>query len=130
MHLLPRSVSLALTADAARGIGPYTLGSVDEDYWLGHCDGFRVDGPGGRLGVVQHVVYRSRVDRPDVLAVASGMWRLRTDEVSVQDVVEVRPGEQCLVVRSRPNPVARTNLRVHVHRALRALTRVEGKTRS
>jgi hypothetical protein len=130
MHLLPRSVSLSLTADAPSGAAPYKSWPVDKDYWLGHCEGFRVDGPGGRLGVVEHVVYESRVDRPDMLAVSSGMWRLHTDEVSVQDVVEVYPGEQRLTVRPGPNPVAGSMMRAHAHRALRALGRSESGTRS
>jgi len=102
MHLLPRSVWLALTADDAPDAGRRYPWPVDEDYWLGHCEGFRVDGPSGRLGVVDHVVYRSRLDRPDALAVCSGTWKLHTDQVRVDDVVEVSPGEQRLVLRTAP----------------------------
>jgi hypothetical protein len=28
----------------------------DRDYWLEHCDGFRVDAPQGRLGFVEKVI--------------------------------------------------------------------------
>jgi hypothetical protein len=102
MHLLPRSLLLALTTrepELGSGSPP-----VDEEYWLSHCEGFRVDGPEGRLGVVDHLVYRSRADRPDIVAVTSGMWRARTAEVLVSDVVEVWPAQARLVVRPGLRP--------------------------
>jgi hypothetical protein len=63
-----------------------------------------VEGPEGRLGVVDHLVYRSRADRPDVVAVTAGLWRARTAEVLVSDVVEVRPAQARLVVRPGLRP--------------------------
>lgn len=98
MHLLPRSVVLALSA-AEQTPRPRSPRPVDEAYWLGHCEGFQVDGPDGRIGVVEHVVYESRPDVPDVVSVASGRWRLRSTDVRVADVVEVRPEQERLVVR-------------------------------
>lgn len=104
MHLVPRSLLLTLTArEPARG--PRMSAPLDDDYWLGHCEGFRVDGPEGRLGVVDHLVYRSRADRPDVVAVTSGVWRMRTAEVLVSDIVAVLPAQARLVVRGGLGPV-------------------------
>jgi hypothetical protein len=103
MHLLPRSLLLALTSrEPERGTG--TSPPVDEEYWLGHCEGFRVVGPEGQIGVVDHLVYRSRADRPDIVAVTSGLWRARTAEVAVADVVEVWPAQARLVVRPGVRP--------------------------
>jgi hypothetical protein len=103
MHLVPRSLLLALTTREPDP-GPAMSAPVDEEYWLSHCEGFSVEGPEGRLGVVDHLVYRSRADRPDVVAVTSGLWRARTAEVLVSDVVEVRPAQARLVVRPGLRP--------------------------
>ena len=103
MRLLPRSLLLALTTREPEP-GPATSPPVDEEYWLGHCEGFRVDGPEGHIGVVDHLVYRSRADRPDIVAVTAGIWRARTAEVAVADVVEVRPAQARLVVRPGVRP--------------------------
>jgi hypothetical protein len=98
MHLLPQSLLLSLTTHEPDHRRPRTSPPLDQDYWLGHCEGFRVDGPEGCMGVVEHVVYRSRADRPDVVAVTSGVWRARTAEVLIADVTEVWPAQERLVV--------------------------------
>lgn len=97
MHLLPRSMVLRLNAGDAIPSSP--LGPTDTDYWLHHCDGFRVDGPDGRIGVVDHVEHSFEADAPDVVAVASGLWRIRMSRIPLTDVVEVQPGRGRLVVR-------------------------------
>lgn len=120
MHLLPRSMLLALTGDRSeRDSGPQSPWPLDEDYWLGHCEGFYVDGPAGRLGVVDRLVYRSRADRPDIVAVAVGMWRARIAEVPVADVAEVWPAQGRLVVRTGLGPVSRARVWRRVHDGLR-----------
>jgi len=120
MHLLPRSMLLALTGDRSeRDSGPQSPWPLDEDYWLGHCEGFYVDGPAGRLGVVDRLVYRSRADRPDIVAVAVGMWRARIAEVPVADVAEVWPAQGRLVVRTGLGPVSRASVWRRVHDGLR-----------
>ncbi len=105
MRLLPRAMLLGLTGDrSAPDSRPQSPWPLDEDYWLGHCEGFYVDGPAGRLGVVERLVYRSRADRPDVVAVALGVWRARIAEVAVADVAEVWPAQGRLVVRTGLGP--------------------------
>jgi hypothetical protein len=42
---------------------------MDTDFWLGHCQHFSVYAGRERVGRVEDVVYRSRLDRPDVLLV-------------------------------------------------------------
>jgi hypothetical protein len=97
MHLLPRSTLLRLSAgEAGPGASP---GPMDSGYWLHHCDGFRVDGPHGRIGVVDHVEDRLGVDAPDVVTVAAGLWRIHSTRIPLTDVVEVQPGRRRLVVR-------------------------------
>lgn len=100
MRLLPRSVALSVTHPAVGADVERSAFLVDADYWLSHCEGFEVDGPDGRLGVVERVVFRSREDRPDLVAVSSGVWRLHTDWISVADVVEVLPAQERLRVQS------------------------------
>ena len=97
--MLPRSVVLALTTDDGRRAQDSSLWPVDTAYWLGHCHGFRVDGPDGRVGVVEYVVYESRIDRPDVVCVRLGGWRSRAVSVPVADVIELRPEQARLLVR-------------------------------
>ncbi len=96
--MMPRSMQPAPTAggEHAEPLSPWPL---DEDYWLCRCEGFAVDGPQGRVGVVNHVRFRSQLGRPDVLAVRQGVLRPHTVAVPVGDVVEVRPSEERLVIR-------------------------------
>ena len=75
--------------------------SFDLDYRLCRCEGFRVDSPGGRVGVVQEVIFRSRIDRPDALAVRTGFLG-RLLEIPVDDVAEVSFNEERVVLSSAP----------------------------
>ncbi len=47
--------------------------SIDTDYWLAHCEGYRVDGAEGRIGFVDEI--RQDTAEPDqmLLAVRMGM---------------------------------------------------------
>ena len=59
--------------------------AFDFDYRLCRCEGFRVDSPGGRVGIVEEVHFRSRIDRPDVLVVRTrldGRLLIRAEDVS------------------------------------------------
>ena len=73
--------------------------SWDQDYWLCRCEGFRVDAPNGRLGLVEAVRFGARLDRPDELLVRCGFLGNRTLVVPVSDVEEVVPRQQRLVLR-------------------------------
>jgi hypothetical protein len=72
------------------------------DYWLGRCEGFRVDGPEGRVGVVSAVL--GHEDEPTMLAVREGLFALRTVYVPIEQVAEVQPRAERIVLRSRPEP--------------------------
>ena len=111
---------LALTRDRPRRhSGPQWPWPLDEDYWLRNCEGFYVDGPAGRLGVVERLVYRTRADRPDIVAVALGMWRARIAEVPVADITEVWPAQGRLVLRTGLGPANRASVWRRGHDGLR-----------
>ena len=130
MGLFPRSFTLSLTANGMLDPKPGSPWPVDENYWLGHCEGFRVVGPGGRVGVVERVVYRSRVDRPDAVAVSCGVWRVHTAEVPVADVVEVLPAQERLVVRNGFAGAEQTSRWARARHALRGVADSSGGGRS
>ena len=75
--------------------------TFDLDYRLCRCEGFRVDSPRGREGVVQEVHFRSRVDRPDALAVRTRLRR-RLLLIPVDEVAEVSLREEIVVLRRAP----------------------------
>ncbi len=72
------------------------------DDWLGHCEGFRVDGPEGRVGVIEAVL--GHEDEPTTLAVREGLFALRIVHVPIEQVAEVQPRAERIVLRSRPEP--------------------------
>ena len=69
-----------------------------DPYWLAHCQGFRVSDGGARVGVVEHVAYRSRVDRPDAPLVTRGFLRLRRLEIPVELVGEIDPRDRTVAL--------------------------------
>jgi hypothetical protein len=60
-------------------------------YWLCRCEGFRVDTPEGRLGLVEAVMFRTRPDEPDALVVRAGVLGRRLVIVPIDDVEDVLP---------------------------------------
>lgn len=74
---------------------------ADAEYWLGHCEGFRVEGAVGSVGMVEYVVVDPLVDGPSLVVVRQdGLKRHRTVDIPVDDVVEIRPAERRLVLGS------------------------------
>ncbi|MGB2952028.1 MAG: PRC-barrel domain-containing protein [Gaiellaceae bacterium] len=76
--------------------------SLGHDYRLARCEGYRVEGSDGRVGTVADVLFRARHDRPDALVVRVGLFRTRFVVVPVEDVLEILPGEQRLILRRMP----------------------------
>jgi len=72
---------------------------VDGAYWLCRCEGFRVKAPEGRVGFVDGVRFRTRLDRPDVLPVRVGRLRHRLLSVSVAEIAELLPAEGQIILR-------------------------------
>ena len=106
--LLPRATLLALTGDRPPPAQPMTAAREGGDYWLGHCEGFRVQSPEGEVGVVESVVYAADAGRPTYLAVTGGWLRLRTALVPCSEVVSIDARQTRLDVQARP---ARRSLR-------------------
>jgi len=77
---------------------------VDCEYWLHHCEGFRVDGVEGRIGVVEEV----RDESGDAqLAVRAGLLGRRVLLIPASEVVEIVPRAMRIWLRS-PITVAAT----------------------
>jgi hypothetical protein len=81
------------------------------DYWLRRCEGFRVDSPQGRVGFVEEVRYAPRCDRPDLIAVRVGLLGRLLLIVPVEEVAEILPSEERVVLHRSPRPTATERLR-------------------
>jgi hypothetical protein len=70
----------------------------DRDYWLAHCDGFRVETADGGLGFVDHV----EVDEEDgvVLAVRAGLLGRRVLLVAAGEIDFIVPRAEKIWLRS------------------------------
>lgn len=77
--------------------------AFDTEYWLCRCEGFAVDSPTGRVGVVEGLRYRTRLERPDELAVRVGRFGRRHLLVSISQVAEIAPRKSVIVLRAVPN---------------------------
>ena len=79
---------------------------------LGGIEGYRVDGPDGRVGLVTDVM-ASRPDGPlDTVHVVTGLFIVRVTPIAESEILEVDPDRRRLFVRSmlrpqRPSNVAR-----------------------
>jgi hypothetical protein len=70
----------------------------DRSYWLCRCEGFRVAAGARRIGVVDGVLFGSRLDRPDVLVVRRGRLRRHRFAVPVDGVQDIIPAEGAVQV--------------------------------
>jgi len=102
LMLLPRATLLALTADHPPPAQPITPARRGGEYWLGHCEGFRVRSPEGEVGVVESVVYARDAERPAYLAVTGGRFALHTALVPCGEVVSIDARHARLDVQARP----------------------------
>ena len=73
-------------------------------YWLGRCEGFRVDSPEGRFGLVEAVMFRVRPDEPDALIVRAGVLGRKLVIVPLEDVEDVLPRRQRVLLSRAPDP--------------------------
>jgi hypothetical protein len=79
----------------------------DTNYWLCRCEGFEVETPEGRLGIVDWLVFCSRHDRPDALAVHTGHVRHRSVVIAVTDIEQILPDRGRIILAANPVPVGR-----------------------
>lgn len=68
------------------------------EYWLRHCEAYRVETPGGRLGFVETVFF-SQDDEPAAIAVRTGGAETQIVLVSVEAVEQIRPDCETVVLR-------------------------------
>jgi hypothetical protein len=71
------------------------------EYWLGHCEGFRVEDETRRLGIVDEVV--GPEGEPKVLLVRGGLFAKRVYEVPMDDVLEIEPRAERIRLRMGRN---------------------------
>lgn len=73
-------------------------------YWLCRSEGFRVDSPEGRFGQVEAVMFRVRPDEPDALVVRTGVLGRRLVIVPIENVADVLPRRERILLSSVPDP--------------------------
>lgn len=72
-------------------------------YWLCHSEGFRVDTPEGRLGLVEAVMFRVRPNQPDALIVRAGVLGRRLVIVPIETVADVLPRKERILLGRVPD---------------------------
>lgn len=79
--------------------------AFDQGYWLRHCEGFRVDAPGGSLGFVERIVVAASGRGAEALVVLGGLSGDRRWLVPVGDVAVVQPHRERVSLDSSPAEV-------------------------
>jgi hypothetical protein len=79
---------------------PYRRSTRDSDYWLRQCEGFIVETPGGRVGIIEEIRYHSTADRPDYLVVRAGRIGRRQILIPVREIEEIIPRRQIVRLRA------------------------------
>jgi len=81
-------------------VQPEPKAPIDREYWLAHCEGYRVDSPGGRVGLVEEVRCADGGERPESLAVLAGMRGRRRLIIPVSEIGEIVPYAQRVFLKS------------------------------
>jgi hypothetical protein len=76
--------------------------SLGRDYWLCRCEGFWVDSPAGRIGLVEGLRFLSRIDRPDLLEIRAGLLGRQLLLIQTDQVEDIIVAEGRLVLRDTP----------------------------
>jgi hypothetical protein len=76
--------------------------AVERDYSLCRCEGFWVESPTGRVGIVEGLRFLSRIDRPDLLEVRAGLFGRQLLLIPVEQVEGVIFAEGRLLIRDAP----------------------------
>ena len=83
--MLPLSVRLRVTRPALDYHVP------DSEHWADQWAGFRLDGPGGRLGTIEAVGFDRSTGEPASLQVRTGLIVRRTVAVPCEDIESIDP---------------------------------------
>jgi hypothetical protein len=75
----------------------------DPGYWIAHCEGYRVDSAGGRVGFVDRVTAR-----PDgiVLTVRMGRLGRRVIEIPAEEITCIVPRAERVWIRTPGDPAS------------------------
>lgn len=92
-------------------LGSFLPGSSGFGYWLRRCEGFRVDSPHGRVGLVEELRYGSSIEEPDAIAVRAGLFGRLLLIVPTGEVEAILPAEERMLVRRSPRPSATERVR-------------------
>lgn len=76
--------------------------AAERGFSLARCEGFEVESPDGAVGFVEGLRFESRIDQPDVLEVRGGRLGRQLLLIPTDQVEEIRPTEQLILVRSAP----------------------------
>ena len=76
--------------------------SLKRDYWLCRCEGFSVDSPTRRIGVVEGLRFLSRIDQPDLLEVRAGLFGRQLLLIPIEEVEDILFAEGRLILRDTP----------------------------
>src|SRR5947209_4604601 len=96
----------ARTSRAEDGQGDWRL--------LDECEGFRVDSPGGPVGVVDAVRFDGRPLRPSALVVRAGHSGRRQVLVAIDEIECVLRSSRRIVLRSLPVLIGQAGVADHV----------------
>jgi len=77
--------------------------SLDRDYWLSHCEGYRVEGDEGRIGFVEAVSHQAG---RRMLAVRAGRLGRRLVLVPADEVSFIVPRAERIWLRTQARPIA------------------------
>ena len=83
--MLPLSVRLRVTRPALDHPVP------DSEHWADQWAGFRLDGPGGRLGTIQSVEFDPATGEPAWLHVRTGLFVRRTVAIPFEHIESIEP---------------------------------------
>ena len=90
------------TRAGSGAVGDPARSHVDQPASLARCEGFQVDSPAGPVGVVEGLRFVTRIDRPDLLEVRGGRFGRQLLMIPVDQVEEVRVGDELVLLRSAP----------------------------
>ena len=93
---------------------PHGSEPFGRSYWATHCEGYRVDFPGGAHGYVEEVRHRADPDRAPLLAVRAGVLGRRVVVVPVDEIAFLVPRAERIWLKS-PVRIDRTE-RATAHR--------------
>jgi hypothetical protein len=74
--------------------------SFDRDYWIAHCEGYRVDGHAGRIGFVEEVRPNPADPRSPLLAIRAGRLGRRIVVVPADEVHSIVPRSERIWLRA------------------------------